>query len=232
MNDIDKDMADNHKIYFLVVDFNVDDRFSTSMLLQRYGYNVCTASSTEEAFSFMHVAPPSVIVAESIIGIELASRARRNARFSDVPIIVLAKAADQELEIRIRKGEFVGCLEKPLDVEKFHQAIRSALDRPKRKYIRIETALRARMEGVEEGIVSVLSEYGMFFPTKEPRPLNTIITAELEIGARIIKLEAVVLYGYESATSPFKEAGMGLKFVKISPADQVFLRSYILEQIK
>jgi hypothetical protein len=33
-------------------------------------------------------------------------------------------------------------------------------------------------------------------------------------------------------TSPFKEPGMGMKFVKISPEDQAFIKSYILEQIK
>lgn len=232
MNEINSNTADKNKMYFLVVDFSVDDRFFTSMLLQRYGYNVCTASSTEEAFSFMHVLPPSVIVAESVLGIELATRIRKNARFSDVPIIVLAKVSDLELDMRLRKGEFVACLNKPVDGEKFHQAIQSALNRPQRKNIRIETSLLARIAGVQEGIVSVLSEYGMFFPTEDPQPLKTIITAELEIGERIIKVEAVVLYSCESSTSPFKEAGMGMKFVKISPDDQSFIRSYILEQIK
>jgi len=231
MHDCNNSTADKDKMYLLVVDFNIEDQLSTSTLLKRYGYNVRTASSTEEAFSFMHVAPPSVIVAESIIGMELASRLRNNARFSDIPIIVLAKAVDLELEKRIRKGEFFACLNKPVDVEIFQQAILSAIHRPRRKNIRIATSLMARLEGGEEGIVSVLSEFGMFFPSEKPRPLNTVIAAELEIKGRTIQLEAVVLYTCESATSPFKVAGIGLKFVKISPADQVFIRSYILEHI-
>jgi CheY-like chemotaxis protein len=224
--------ADKSKMYLLIVDFNVDDRFFTCMMLQRFGYNVCTASSTTEAISFMHVAPPSVIVAESGIGIELASRLKRDGRFSIIPIIVLVKTSDLDLDLRLRRGEFAACLNKPVDAEKFYQAVQAAFGNSQRKNIRIETALLARLDGVEEGIVSVLSEFGMFFPTDEPRQLNTVVKADLEIRDKTIKLEAVVLYSFELETSPFKEPGMGLKFVKISQEDQAFIKSYILEQIR
>jgi CheY-like chemotaxis protein len=224
--------ADKNKMYLLIVDFNVDDRFFTCMMLQRFGYNICTASSTTEAISFMHVAPPSLLVAEAGIGIELASRLKKDVRFSHIPIIVLAKTTDPDLDLRVRRGELAACLDKPVDAEKFYQAVQAAFGNSQRKNIRIETALLARLDGVEEGIISVLSEFGMFFPTDEPRQLNTVLKVDLEIRDKTIKLEAVVLYGFELETSPFKEPGMGLKFVKISPEDQAFIKSYILDQIR
>jgi response regulator RpfG family c-di-GMP phosphodiesterase len=232
MNEANMNTTDNNNVYLLVVDFNVDDRFFTSMLLQRYGYNICTASSTTEAISFMHVTPPSVIVAESSIGVGLVSRLKKDVRFSNIPIIVLAKASDLDLDLRLRRGEFAACLIKPLDADKFHQAVQAALAMTHRKNIRIATSLLARLDRAEEGIVSVLSENGMFFPTEEPRELNTVVKVDLEIGDKTVKLEALVLYSFEVETSPFKEAGMGLKFVKISPEDQAFIKSYILEQTK
>jgi hypothetical protein len=58
------------------------------------------------------------------------------------------------------------------------------------------------------------------------------LKADLEIGDKTLKLEAVVLYSFELETSPFKEPGRGLKFVKIRPEDQTFINSSILEQIK
>lgn len=232
MNETNINTIDQNKTYLLIVDFNVDDRFFTSMTLQRFGNNICTASSTMEAISFMHVAPPSVIIAESSIGIELVSRLKKDVRFSNIPIIVLAKSSDLDLDLRLRRGEFSACLNKPVDPEKFYQAVQVALGQNRRKNIRIQTSLLARLDGVDEGIVSVLSEFGMFFPTEEPRPLNTVVKADIEIGDRTVKLEAVVLYSYELETSPFKEAGMGMKFVKISPEDQAFIKAYILEQIK
>ncbi|MCK9420801.1 MAG: PilZ domain-containing protein [Nitrospirae bacterium] len=226
------DTTDKNNLYVLVVDFNVDDRFFTCMLLQRYGYNICTAGSGSEAISFMHVAPPAIIVAESSIGIGLASRLKKDVRFSNIPIIVLAKASDLDLDLRVRRGEFTACLNKPLDAETFYQAVQTALGKTPRKKIRIEASLLARLDGVEEGIVSILSEYGMFFPTEEPRQLNTVVMVELELGDKTVKLEAVVLYSFELETSPFKEAGMGMKFVKITPEDQALIRSYVLEQSK
>jgi hypothetical protein len=66
----------------------------------------------------------------------------------------------------------------------------------------------------------------------EPRQLNTVVKADLEIRDKTIKLEAVVLYSFELETSPFKEPGMGMKFVKIGPEDQGFIKSSILEQIR
>jgi response regulator RpfG family c-di-GMP phosphodiesterase len=232
MNEANRNTTDNNNMYLLVVDFNVDERFFTCMLLQRYGYNICTASSTTEAISFMHVAPPSVIVAEGSVGIELAARLKKDVRFSSIPIIVLAKASDLDLDLRLRRGGFAACVYKPLDAEKFYQAVQAALGMTRRKNIRIETSLLTRLDGAEEGIVSVISEGGMFFPTEDPRELNTVVKADLEIGDKTVKLEAVVLYSFEIETSPFKEAGMGLKFVKISPEDQAFIKAYILEQTK
>jgi len=232
MNEANINTADKNNMYILVVDFNVDDRFFTSMLLQRYGYNISTASSGAEAISFMHVAPPSVIVSESSIGIGLAARLKKDFRFSNIPIIILAKSSDLDLDLRLRRGDFAACVYKPLDAEKFYQAIQAALGMTMRKNMRIKTSLLARLDGVEEGIVSVLSEYGMFFPTEEPRPLETGVKVDLAIGDKTVKLEAVVLYSYELETSPFKEAGMGMKFVTISPEDQAFIKAYIFEQIK
>ena len=232
MNDANKTTADKNQMYLLVVDFNDDDRFSASRLLQKYGYNVCMASSTTEAMNYLQVALPSVIVAEGTLGIELFSRLKKDVRFSNVPIIFLARSSDPDLETRLRREKFAACLNKPLDPEKFIQAVQAALGKNRRKNFRIKTALPAMLDGVEKGIVSVLSEYGMFFPTEKPRQMNTIVTVELEMKNQTVKLEAIVLYSVALETSPFKEAGMGLKFMKISPDDHAFIRSCLVEQFR
>ena len=72
----------------------------------------------------------------------------------------------------------------------------------------------------------------MFSPTKTPRPQNTIVTVKIKIRSRTVKIEAAVLYNVAAETSPFMEAGMGLKFIKIGPDDHAFIRSYVAEQIK
>ena len=216
---------ESRNYYILIVDKDVDDRFQISMMLQRFGQNICTASLASEAIDFMHVAPPAIIVAEALAGIDLVSRLKKDARFSNIPIITLTKVPDLDIDFRLRKGGFAACLTMPLNAEKFFEAIQSALKKNVRKNIRIQTCLLARLDRAEEGIVSVLSESGMFFPTEEARPLNTVVPVILEIGDRTINLEAVVLYGVTSDTSPFKEPGMGMKFVKISDEDRAFIKS-------
>lgn len=229
------DTPKRSKSYILVVDNNVDDRFQTSMLLQRFGYSICTASSAEVAIDFMHVAPPAAIVAEAMAGTSLVSRTKKDTRFSDAPVILLAKMPDLDLELRTRRGEFAACLSKPLDVEKFYQAVQSAIEKTPRKHIRIDTSLQAKLENRDDGgkgLVTVLSEYGMFFLTEDPQPLNEHITVSLAINGRTIKLDAVVLYSYSLEASPFKAPGMGLKFVRISAEDQAFIKTFILERVQ
>jgi CheY-like chemotaxis protein len=227
--------AERSKNYILILDGNVDDRFQLSMVLQRFGYNICTASSAEVAIDFMHVAPPAGIVAEAMTGAGLASRIKKDLRFSGVPVILLAPAPDLDLELRTHRGEFAACLTKPLDVEKFYQAVQAAIEKTPRKNIRIDTSLPAKIENVEEGgkgVVTVLSEYGMFFLTEEPLSLNTKAPVSFIINDRTITAEAVVLYSYSLEASPFRAPGMGMKFVKINPEDQAFIKAYILEKIK
>ncbi len=47
----------------------------------------------------------------------------------------------------------------------------------------------------------------------------------------MISLEAVVLYSCSSGEGPFREQGMGMKFVKISPQDRALIKAYILEEV-
>jgi hypothetical protein len=72
----------------------------------------------------------------------------------------------------------------------------------------------------------------MFFRTLEPLPINTIIPAVFEIKGRHIKLDAVVLYTTNFDDGPFKEAGMGMKFVNISHDDRNRIATLIIEQFE
>jgi CheY-like chemotaxis protein len=204
------------------------------MMLQRLGYNICTARAVDEAIEFMCVAPPSGILAEAgPTGSGLLVRIKKDRRFSDVPLILLS-APDRALEERARRGEFAACLRKPVDVEELYRAVESVIEKGPRRNIRIATNLRANMENQgagSDGSVTVISEYGMFFRTLDPLPMNTRISLSLDIKGRTIKLDAVVLYSCSVDDGPFKEPGMGLKFARIAPADQDHVRQFIREEL-
>ncbi len=83
-----------------------------------------------------------------------------------------------------------------------------------------------------EGLVTVLSESGMLFRTIDPYPIHARLTVNLETKGNSITLEAEVVYNCTFDEGPFKEPGMGMKFVKIRPEDQTIIKALIPEKIK
>jgi CheY-like chemotaxis protein len=226
--------AERHVFYFLVIDNSVDDRFRTSMLLQRFGYHISTASSSEEAMDLMRVTPPAVLIVDDINIANLLSDIQKDNRFSEVPVIMLAQPSNPDERARACREQVAACLAKPLDAEQFYRTVQSVVEKTPRENIRIETCLSAWVEGGADrkGVVTVISKSGLFFQTESPLKVNTRTLVRLEINNRSITLEAVVLYRYSlEEAGPLREPGMGMKFVAIKPEDQIFINSYILEHI-
>jgi twitching motility two-component system response regulator PilG len=215
--------------FILVVVINVDERVRTSMLLQQFGYNICTAQTASEAISFLNVARPAGIVADT--GSSLLSKMKREPSFSDIPVILLSSSPGRELKDRSRHGESAVYLRTPIKIEELYQVIQSAVEKGPRKYIRINTTLRAKLGGEFEGLVTVLSEDGIFVRALDSRPVNTRMSVSVEIKGRIVELEAAIQHITLFNEEPFKKSGMGMKFVKIAPEDRAFIKTFILEQI-
>ena len=226
-------VPERHIFYFLVVDGNVDDRFKTNMILQRFGYHICTANSTGEAIELMKIVPPAAIIADAGSVMDLTLWTRKDSRYSGVPIIVLDKAP--VLKLLVQQEKFAACITKPLNVEKLYRAVQSAIEKTPRENVRIETCFLAKMGGQadgKKGIITVLSEAGMFIQTDDPQPVNARFPVSFEINGRIIQLEALVLYTYSLESSPLREPGMGMRFIQASPEDQSFIKAYILGHIE
>ncbi len=223
------------KRYILVVDTDADDRFFTCMLLQRFGNDIFNVCSAEKAIEYMTVAPPSTVVSDvDRNGPTLLSWLTQDPRFLDTPLILGSWWPHPELEVRAANGEFVAYLRKPIDVLELYRTIQTALEKSPRRNLRIVTHLRSRLEDGQlgsDGYATVISEYGMFFRTLNPRPVNARMPLVVEINDRLIKTEAVVLYARTFEEGPFSEPGMGMKFVDMSRADREFIAAFILERI-
>ena len=228
--------AEQNKQYVLVVDSNVNDRLSTCMLLLRFGRNIFTANTTEEAIEFMSMAPPVAVVAEADpAGLTLLPRMQNDLRFLHVPLILLSASPNADLEIRTRQREFDAYLTKPLNAEEFYRIVQSIIEKGPRRKIRIATRVMAALEDGSrrsEGYVTSLSEDGMFFRTLELRPKNALIPVSFTIRGRAITLIAEVLYTTTFEEGPFKDPGMGMKFVKVSSEDRDVIRTFILERVR
>ncbi|MDA8099307.1 MAG: PilZ domain-containing protein [Nitrospiraceae bacterium] len=221
--------------YILVLDGDVNERLSLSMLLQQFGYTVVSARNPAEAIEFLCVAPAAAVFSEAgESGTDMLSRLEADARFRDVPLVVVSEEPSRSLSELLRNGKLAGLLRKPLDPNDVFQVIQQVIEKGTRKSIRIATALPAvlhRGDESEEGYVTVLSQYGMFFRTLEPRPVHERVVIDVEIWDSTIRVEAVVLYVVTFEEGPFSEPGMGMKFVKIGPEESATIRYFISEQI-
>jgi hypothetical protein len=97
---------------------------------------------------------------------------------------MLSGAPDPAMEERARKGEIAALLRKPVDTEALFRAVQAAMEKTPRRNIRIAAYLPAVLEDggpAAEGVVSVLSEYGMFFRTLEPRALHARVPVSISL---------------------------------------------------
>lgn len=53
----------------------------------------------------------------------------------------------------------------------------------------------------------------------------------MNINGRVVFADAVVLHSHRPGEGPFMEPGMGLKFIRIAPEDQEFIRQFIREEV-
>lgn len=222
--------AERHDLYLLVIDANVNERFRMSMLLQRLGYHLSTAASVEEATELMRLVPPAIIITDAENGPDILLRVKKEERLSKVPVVLLADANRKK-----DSADFSGYLEKPVEIKKLYRLIQSLVEKTPRENIRIETCLMGKLDCAgksKKGIVTVLSEYGLFFQTDEPLPPKTQCRMELQINEKTINADAVVLYAHTLETAPLHEPGMGMKFLSIDPKDRALIWSYILEHLE
>ncbi len=222
-------------MYLLVIDTDVNERFTMSMLLQRLGYTVCVAGTVQEGIEFLCVAPAGAIFADAeAAGPDLLARLANDARFRNVPVVLAADASARGLEERVRRGELAGLIRKPLDVDNVYQVIQQVIEKGSRTNIRIAATLPARLHddfGTTEGQVTVLSQYGTFFRTPNPLPAGKRVAMDLLLWDRVVNLEAQVLYVVTFEDGPFLEQGMGMKFVRINPEDNDHIRAFIHDQL-
>jgi CheY-like chemotaxis protein len=235
----DKKGSEKQKSIILVAIGDATERNFTSLLLQRFGYNICTVSESREAAEFVSVLLPALVIADESLActrdFDLLRNMKENPRTTAVQVILVSSSSDPGMAQRYRDAGYTNVLRKPLSSEALYQAVQGAIEPNPRRSVRIAAYLMADLGGNKAGFAkypTVLSENGMFVRTTETLPVNTVLPLSLVIKDKTIELEAVVLYSYGFGDYPFKEPGMGLNFVRISPEDKGLIKLFIQEQME
>ena len=231
--------SDEMHRFMVVVDSDINDLVYTAVLLQRFEFQVCTTRSAAEALEMIAVMPPILVVTSQDVqdmnGYDLVLRLRLDPRTSEVPVIALTHAGDLRTAQRFRDAGIAACLDKPVQVESLYTAVQEAVSKP-RKNLRIATELPVTMNGVllrssTGECATVISEHGMYIRTLKPAAKGSRVAITILIKNRIVPVETVVLYTYGHLQGLFKEPGMGLEFVRITPEGRELIRQYIREEI-
>jgi CheY-like chemotaxis protein len=226
--------------YLLTVDSDINELYYTTLLLQRFSYNSCTATAGVDALVMAIAAVPSLIIAElnltDMPGLELIRRLKQDLRTAAVPVIVKTMGPTPELELQCRRAGVVAFVHSPVLAEELYRVVQTAIEPTPRTNIRIHTELPVIMNGkplecAEGECASELSEHGMYVRTRQSCPSNTPVPVRFTIRDRFISAEAQVLYCHLFGQGPFKEPGIGFKFVRIAPEDRAFIRTYIEEEL-
>lgn len=226
--------------YVLMVDSNVNELLYLSLLLQRFDYNNCTVTLGEAAFEMAITATPALIVTDLYLddmsGLDLIERLKREPRTSALPVIVKGDELTFKRELRFRKAEVFAFLRVPVQAEDLFRGVQKAVEITPRGNIRIRTRLPVALNGKQLNCakgecVSELSEYGMYIRTLEPCPPYARVFVTITVLNRSIPVEVEVLYCHHFGEGPFREPGMGLKFLTIAPQDREYLKAYIREEI-
>ncbi len=233
----DKKAGEKQKRIILVAVSDSNDRNYTSMLVQRFGYHVCTVDASQEAAEFVGVLLPALVIADETLArskdFDLLRNMKESPRTSTVPVILVSSSADMSAAQRYLAAGYASVLRKPLSTEALYEAVQKATEPRPRKSVRVAAYLKVDLGGSAAGFATypvVLSENGMFVRTTATQPVDSRIPVSLVIKGKTVEVDAIVLYSYGFGDYPFKEPGMGMNFVRMSTEDRVLIKSFIQEQ--
>ncbi len=212
-----------------------------SLLLQRFEYEVSSANTAAQALELISAIRPALIITDMVLpgmsGMDLFHLLKQDLRTAFIPVIFVIPLSDVASERRCLDSGAVACISKPIQTEQLYRTIQEVIEPKPRAGIRIDTRLPVSLNNVPldcaKGDCAIdLSEYGIYVPMNDPYPQNRRVTVQIHIKDRTISAIGAVLHSHTSGETPLrKEPGMGLKFVDITPQDQDFIRTFILDEI-
>jgi CheY-like chemotaxis protein len=211
-----------------------------SFLLQRFEYEVTTTHTAGQALEQISSVRPSLIISDLMLpglsGMDMLQLLKQTKRTATIPVLFLVPLCDAASERRCIDMGAAGYISKPVQAEDLYRSVQAAIEPIPRADIRIETRVPLSVNNVPLNCLNSrcdidLSERGMFVAMDNPYPRSKRLSIQLNIDDRTISVEGAVLHSHPKGERPLKEPGMGLKFTKIAPQDQEFIRRFIRQEV-
>jgi two-component system chemotaxis response regulator CheY len=226
----------------LLVDGSASIHFYLGLLLKRLEYKVVTAQSAEDALRMMESAVPSIVLSETSLlnmsGTDLLKHMKNSPKLKAVPVVMLTSGSDPALKDACARLGCAAYLFKPVEPDVLYRTLQAVSETIPRANIRLNTSLKvtvgdgsaARGDAGTDCAIAI-SEGGLYVRTIYPLTQNALTMVRIFLPRKEVTAKAVVLYSFAMAGGPYKEPGMGMKFVEISDTDRGEIRNFIKERL-
>lgn len=226
----------------LIVDNSAITLFYWGMLLKRLEYRVVGKRNAADALKVLETDPPAVVLMEVTLsgsdGVALLKAIKSDLRFKDIPVIILTSVKDPAMKDACERMGCAAWLGKDVEPDELYQKLQALVESTPRKHIRLSTSVKVIVgDGTTMGgsarteYASAISEGGLYVRTQYPQPQNALTPVRILLDGGEVQAKAVVLYSYAKNEGPYKEPGMGLKFVNISDQDRRLIRQFIKDNL-
>jgi two-component system, cell cycle response regulator DivK len=115
----------------LLVEDNLENRYLTVYLLEKNGFEVIAATTGVSALLYLKTVIPNIILMDiqlpDIDGYELTRRIKKEAAYTDIPVIAVSSFAMPGEKTKALEAGCCAYIEKPIDPTTFVQVIKSHL---------------------------------------------------------------------------------------------------------
>jgi len=226
----------------LIVDNKAASLFYWGMLLKRLDYKVVSKRSAEEALKALDDSRPAIVLTDVALpgmdGVALLKSVKDDPKYRDIPVVMLTSVTDPTVKDACERLGCAAWFPKDVEPDDLYQKLQSLVEATPRQHIRLNTSVKVIVgDGTTMGgsaraeFASAISEGGLYVRTRYPQPQNALTPVRIILNDNEVRAKAVVLYSYAKNEGPYKEPGMGVKFVEISDQDRRLIRTFINEQL-
>ena len=229
--------------WVLVIEPSEVDRAYLERIITRLGYQLFTARNGKEALHFMTQSlPDTIIVGESIPDydpMEFARHIKKDHLLSSPPMLLMSSSTDEFYKNTALQAGFEQLVRRPMSIRNFFTKLEMCLSNNRRLCIRapMEVPVQLTWETKEQSMTTHnFGEGGMYIPTVNPLPRESSVGLQFNLpGLRtLFNFKGQVLHTQDRDTDAVP-AGMGLRFLDISPAIDavlgIYMENFLIQRI-
>jgi CheY-like chemotaxis protein len=209
--------------------------------LRRFGCEILTARTGEEALEKVRVHRPDLILLDVVMpgigGYEVCRILKANPETREIPVIFVAGDPDLRRMAEVGGNDLVA---KPIRREALLDAIRKHVPISERESIRIPINLRVKVEGAERGSRTLyskdLSQDGIFLRNVPGLPVGKTLGMRLRLpfpeGIEEIEASGEVVRQVQDRAESHLIPGVGIRFVGLGTLERATVGRFVRRRLQ